>query len=67
MTDKEELTEKLTKYILPAVFRAEDKLLQNPAWHRRLKYVIKDNAPKVAEEYCRAIAKIVIDELYKDK
>lgn len=53
--------------IVRSVFQAEDELLQNPEWKNRLKYIPENDKPKVAEEYCRAVAEIIVDKLNKKK
>lgn len=60
MTNKEAI-ERWAEYIIPAVFRAEQQLMiTHPEWKKRLKYVLVDDAPKVAKEYCKAIAEIIV-------
>lgn len=60
MTNKEAI-ERWAEYIIPTVFRAEQQLLiTKPEWEKRLKYVLVDDAPKIAYEYCRAIAEIIV-------
>ena len=63
MTNKEH-AERWAKYIIPAVFRAEDALRkEHPEWNERLALLGTpdgENPHKVAEEYCREIAAIII-------
>lgn len=63
MTNKEAIN-RWAEYIIPAVFKAEDALQKaKPEWKERL---AKLGAPdgedphKVAEEYCREIANIIV-------
>lgn len=61
MSKKEDI-ERWAQFIVPAVFKAEDALhKKHPEWHDRLKAAKKDNAPQVAEEYCRAIAEEIVN------
>lgn len=56
----EEAIEKWT-LIVSEVFKAEDKLHKvKPEWEKRLKYVFENDAPKIAQEYCRDIAEIIV-------
>ena len=54
------------KYIIPAVFRAEDALKKaNPDWNERLAKIGQpggEDPHKVAEEYCREIATIIVTQ-----
>jgi hypothetical protein len=63
MTNKEAI-DRWAKYIIPAVFRAEDALHNAvPEWKERLKRLGEpdgEDPSKVAEDYCRAIASIII-------
>lgn len=57
----EEAIERWATMIIPAVFKAEEELMRTqPEWKKRLKYVLENDAPKVAKEYCRAIAEIIV-------
>lgn len=59
--DTENTIERWAQYIIPAVFRAETKILkEHPEWMERLKGVTKENADQVAEEYCRTIATEIV-------
>ena len=62
MTQKEkDLVERWAKFIIPAVFHAETDLqLLHPEWIEKLKSVTDDNVQAVAQEYCEAIAKLII-------
>lgn len=61
MTKKQRETyiERWAKYIIPAVFRAEDKV--RPQWEEKLRGVTNEDAAEVAEAYCRAIATEIVD------
>ena len=63
MTNKETI-DRWAEQIIPAVFKAEDALQKAvPEWRERLKRLGEPGgeAPrKVAEEYCRAIATIIV-------
>lgn len=59
---KEEAIEKWTAAVAQ-VFKAEDELHRvKPEWEKRLKYVFENDAPKIALEYCRDIAEIIVKE-----
>jgi hypothetical protein len=60
MTNKE-CVERWAEFIIPAVFRAEDELLKtHPEWRERLANIPEDKVSVVAEEYCTAIAEIIV-------
>jgi len=63
MTNKETIDRRAT-YIIPAVFKAEDALQKaKPEWKERLKKLGQpggEDPSKVAEEYCREIATIIV-------
>ena len=63
MTNKEAI-DRWATYIIPAVFKAEDALLKaKPEWKERLKKLGQsggEDSYKVAEEYCREIATIIV-------
>ena len=63
MTNKEAI-DRWSEYIVPAVFKAEDALTKaKPEWKERLaKLGTSDGEDphKVAEEYCREIATIIV-------
>jgi hypothetical protein len=60
MTNKEAI-DRWAEQIIPAVFKAEDALQKaKPEWKERLKNVTADNGHELAEEYCRAIATIIV-------
>ena len=65
MTNKEAI-DRWAEYIIPAVFRAEDALHEaKPEWKERLKRLGKpdgEDPSKVAEEYCRDIAHIIVTQ-----
>ena len=49
------------EFIIPAVFKAEDELLKtHPEWCERLANIPEDKVSVVAEEYCTAIAEIIV-------
>lgn len=54
------------EYIIPAVFKAEDALKKaKPEWNERLKRLGTpggEDPHKVAEEYCREIATIIVKQ-----
>ena len=57
----EEAIERWGKYIVPAVMRAEDALQRTrPEWKELLRNVTDENAPELAERYCREIAEIIV-------
>lgn len=63
MTNKNAI-DRWATYIIPAVFKAEDALKNaKPEWEERLKKLGQpggEDPYKVAEEYCREIAKIIV-------
>ena len=60
MTNKETV-ERWAKYIIPAVFRAEDALQKaRPEWKERLQNVSDENVSQIAEQYCTEIATIIV-------
>ena len=60
MTNKEAI-ERWAKYIVPAVFTAENRMLKkHPEWNERLKNIKGEDPYKVAEEYCIAIATEIV-------
>lgn len=63
MTNKETI-DRWATYIIPAVFKAEDALQKaKPEWKERLKKLGQpggEDPSKVAEEYCREIATIIV-------
>ena len=63
MTNKEAI-DRWAKFIIPAVFRAEDALTRaKPEWKERLGKLGTDEGEdptKVAAEYCREIATIIV-------
>jgi hypothetical protein len=66
MTNKEAI-DRWAEYIIPAVFKAEDALQKSvPEWVERLE-ALNDNTSqedgaKVAAEYCRDIATIIVTQ-----
>ena len=65
MTNKETI-DRWAEQIIPAVFRAEDALLMaKPEWKERLAKLGQpggEDPHDVAEEYCRAIATIIVTQ-----
>ena len=65
MTNKETI-DRWAEYIIPAVFRAEDALQKaKPEWNDRLRKLGTqegEDPHKVAEEYCREIATIIVTQ-----
>ena len=65
MTNKETI-DRWADSIIPAVFRAEDALLMaKPEWKERLAKLREpggEDPYKVAKEYCRAIAHIIVTQ-----
>ena len=63
MTNKEAVI-RWAEQIIPAVFKAEDALKKaKPEWNERLKRLGEqggEDPHKVAEEYCREIATIIV-------
>lgn len=72
MTNKEAI-DRWATYIIPAVFKAEDGLLKaKPEWKERMKKLRQpggEDPYKVAEEYFREIATIIVrfDGDYKEE
>lgn len=63
MTEQErrETVERWAKYIVPAVFRAEDALkVKRPEWIAKLQNVTAENMQETAEGYSRAIAEEIV-------
>ncbi|MCR5366518.1 MAG: hypothetical protein K6E67_10300 [Prevotella sp.] len=59
----EETVDRWAESIIPAVFRAEDALQKaKPEWKERLRNLGNgtEDPTKVAEEYCREIATIIV-------
>jgi surface antigen len=65
MTNKETI-DRWAEQIIPAVFNAEDALQKaKPEWKERLKHLGElggEDPHKVAEEYCREIATIIVTQ-----
>ena len=65
MTNKETV-DRWAEQIIPAVFKAEDALQKaKPEWKERLKHLGEpdgEDPKKVAEEYCREIATIIVTQ-----
>lgn len=65
MTNKE-CIDRWAEQIIPAVFKAEDALQKaKPEWKERLKHLGEhggEDPHKVAEEYCREIATIIVTQ-----
>ena len=65
MTNKETI-DRWAELIVPVVFRAEDALQKaKPEWKERLKHLGEpggEDPHKVAEEYCREIATIIVTQ-----
>ena len=65
MTNKEAI-DRWAEFIIPAVFRAEDALKKaKPEWEERLAKLGTEGGEdphKVAEEYCREIAAIIVTQ-----
>ena len=65
MTNKEAI-DRWAEQIIPAVFKAEDALQKvKPEWKERLKRLGEPDGEgphKVAEEYCREIATIIVTQ-----
>ena len=60
MADKETI-ERWARYIIPVVFKAETKILRDhPEWKERLTNIKGEEASRVAEEYCTAIATEIV-------
>lgn len=61
-----EAIERWAEYIIPAVFKAEDALKKaKPEWESRLRALGQpggEDPHKVAEEYCRDIARIFVTQ-----
>lgn len=63
----EDIIEHWAKFVVPAVFWAEDSVLtKHPEWTERLKNVTDENKQEVAALYCRAVAEEVANN-QKDK
>ena len=65
MTNKE-IVDRWAEYIIPAVFKAEDALTKaKPEWKKRLSKLGQpdgEDPHKVAEEYYREIATIIVTQ-----
>ena len=66
MTNREAI-DRWAEYIIPAVFKAEDALQKaKPEWKERLAALnagtSKEEGAKVAKEYCREIATIIVTQ-----
>ena len=65
MTNKEAI-DRWAEQIIPAVFKAEDALQKaKPEWKERLEKLGEpggEDPSKVAEEYCREIATIIVKQ-----
>ena len=66
MTNKEAI-DRWAEQIIPAVFRAEDALQKAvPEWKERLAAInngtLTEDPHEVAEEYCKAIAHIIVTQ-----
>ena len=66
MTNKEAI-DRWAEYIIPAVFKAEDALQKaKPEWKERLNRLndgtSEEDPHKVAKEYCREIATIIVTQ-----
>ena len=65
MTNKEAI-DRWAELIIPAVFKAEEALQKDvPEWKERLKHLGEpggEDPHKVAEEYCREIATIIVTQ-----
>jgi len=65
MSNKEAI-DRWAEYIIPAVFKAEDALKKaKPEWNDRLRALGTpdgEDPHKVAEEYCREIATIIVTQ-----
>ena len=62
MTNKEAI-ERWAEFVIPAVFKAEDQLLEeHPEWIERLRSfkTKEEDAAKLAREYCNAIATVIV-------
>lgn len=59
--ERQEAIERWAKYIIPAVFRAEDALkVKHPEWIAKLQNVTAENMQETAEGYSRAIAEEIV-------
>lgn len=62
MTNKEAV-DRWAKFIIPAVFRAEDALQKaKPEWKKKLANVSKENGALLARLYCEEIAIIIVTQ-----
>ena len=66
MTNKEAI-DRWAEFIIPGVFKAEDALQKaKPEWKERLAALnagtSKEDGEKVASEYCREIATIIVTQ-----
>ena len=60
MTNKEAI-DRWAKYIIPAVFKAEDRLIkEKPVWREWLANITPENGSELSEMYCREIAEIIV-------
>ena len=62
MTNKETI-DRWAKFIIPAVFRAEDALQKaKPEWKKKLANVSEANGALLARLYCEEIATIIVTQ-----
>ena len=62
MTNKETI-DRWAEYIIPAVFKAEDALLNaKPEWKEKLANVSEANAALLSRLYCEEIATIIVTQ-----
>ena len=65
---REEVIDRWSRYIIPAVFRAEDSLLKRyPEWKERLRSVKDGDVVSVSRDYCRAIADIIVCGVFEQE
>lgn len=65
---KKDIIKHWAEFVIPAVFWAETELLKNePEWVERVKDAPDEDREELAQEYCTAIAHIILREQLKTK
>lgn len=66
---KKDIIKHWAEFVIPAVFWAETELLKNePEWVERVKDAPDEEKEELAQDYCTAIAHIILREpIKKDK
>lgn len=65
---KKDIIKHWAEFVIPAVFYAETELLKNePEWVERVKDAPEEEREELAQEYCTAIAHIILREPNKKR